>query len=42
MSVAFEFTLNGKPVWVEAVSPNTTLLEFLRGNSHANVSFLPR
>ena len=32
MSAAFEFTLNGKPVRVEAVSPNTTLLEFLRGN----------
>ena len=33
MPAAFEFTLNGKPVRVEAVSPNTTLLEFLRGNS---------
>ena len=32
MAAAFEFTLNGKPVHVEAVSPNTTLLEFLRGN----------
>jgi xanthine dehydrogenase molybdopterin binding subunit/xanthine dehydrogenase small subunit len=31
MSAAFEFTLNGKPVRVEAVSPNTTLLDFLRG-----------
>ena len=31
MAGAFEFTLNGKPVRVEAVSPNTTLLEFLRG-----------
>ena len=25
MSDVFEFTLNGKPVRVEAVSPNTTL-----------------
>jgi xanthine dehydrogenase molybdopterin binding subunit/xanthine dehydrogenase small subunit len=32
MAGAFEFTLNGKPVRVEAVSPDTTLLEFLRGN----------
>ena len=32
MAGAFEFTLNGKPVRVEAVSPNTMLLEFLRGN----------
>ena len=32
MSAAFEFTLNGRPVRVEAVSPNTTLLEFLRGS----------
>ncbi len=32
MTGAFEFTLNGKPVRVEAVSPNTTLLEFLRAN----------
>jgi xanthine dehydrogenase molybdopterin binding subunit/xanthine dehydrogenase small subunit len=32
MAGAFEFTLNGKPVRVEAVSLNTTLLEFLRGN----------
>ena len=31
MTDALEFTLNGKPVRVEAVSPNTTLLEFLRG-----------
>src|SRR5258706_8528037 len=30
MSAAFEFILNGKLVRVEAVSPNTTLLEFLR------------
>ena len=29
---AFEFTLNGKPVRVEAISPNTTLLEFLRNS----------
>ena len=32
MPNAFEFTLNDKPVRVEAVSPNTTLLEFLRDN----------
>ena len=32
MAGAFEFTLNGKPVRVEAVSPNMTLLEFLRGS----------
>src|SRR5258706_12252835 len=32
MAGAFEFILNGKPVCVEAVSPNTTLLEFLRGS----------
>src|SRR5476649_1104774 len=31
MAGAFEFTLNGKPVRVESVSPNTTLLDFLRG-----------
>ena len=31
MSANFEFTLNGQPVRVEAVSPNTTLLEYLRG-----------
>ena len=31
-STSFEFTLNGEPVCVEAVSPNTTLLEFLRGS----------
>ena len=31
MAGAFEFTLNGRPVRVESVSPNTTLLEFLRG-----------
>jgi carbon-monoxide dehydrogenase medium subunit len=30
MSVAFEFILNGRPVRVAGVSPNTTLLEFLR------------
>src|SRR5258707_681558 len=32
MPSTFEFVLNGKPVCVEAVSPNTTLLEFLRGS----------
>ena len=32
MSKAFEFILNGKPVRVENISPNTTLLEFLRGS----------
>jgi xanthine dehydrogenase molybdopterin binding subunit/xanthine dehydrogenase small subunit len=31
MSSAFEFLLNGREVRVEGVSPNTTLLEFLRG-----------
>src|SRR5882672_5842977 len=31
MADFFEFTLNGRPVRVEAVSPNTTLLDFLRG-----------
>jgi xanthine dehydrogenase large subunit len=30
MSDAFEFILNARPVRVEGVSPNTTLLEFLR------------
>jgi len=30
MPSTFEFTLNGKPFRVEAVSPNTTLLEYLR------------
>ncbi len=30
MSAAFDFLLNGQPVRVEGVSPNTTLLEFLR------------
>jgi len=30
MAGAFEFLLNGKPVRVESVSPNTTVLEFLR------------
>ena len=29
MANTFEFTLNGKPVCVEVISPNTTLLEFL-------------
>ncbi|MEI9960061.1 MAG: hypothetical protein WDM76_02690 [Limisphaerales bacterium] len=33
MAGAFEFTLNGKPVRVKAISPNTTLLEFLRANN---------
>jgi xanthine dehydrogenase molybdopterin binding subunit/xanthine dehydrogenase small subunit len=32
MAGAFEFTLNGRPVRVEAVSPNTTLLEYLRSS----------
>ena len=32
MSCPLEFTLNGRPVRVEGVSPNTTLLEFLRGS----------
>ncbi|MBI3721411.1 MAG: PDZ domain-containing protein [Fimbriimonas ginsengisoli] len=32
MSGALEFVLNGRPVRVEGTSPNTTLLEFLRGN----------
>ena len=32
MAGAFEFTLNGKPVRVAGVSPNTTLLEFLRAS----------
>ncbi|HSY16996.1 MAG TPA: xanthine dehydrogenase molybdopterin binding subunit [Candidatus Acidoferrales bacterium] len=32
MADFFEFTLNGRPVRVEATSPNTTLLEFLRGS----------
>jgi xanthine dehydrogenase small subunit len=32
MSRPLEFTLNGRPVRVEGVSPNTTLLEFLRGS----------
>jgi len=31
MSAAFDFLLNGRAVRVEGVSPNTTLLEFLRG-----------
>ena len=30
MAEAFEFTLNGKPIRAEGVSPNTTLLEYLR------------
>ncbi|MGZ5553804.1 MAG: xanthine dehydrogenase small subunit, partial [Chthoniobacterales bacterium] len=32
MSNAIEFRLNGKPVRVDSVSPNTTLLEWLRTN----------
>jgi len=32
MADFFEFTLNGRPVRVEATSPNTTLLEYLRGS----------
>jgi xanthine dehydrogenase molybdopterin binding subunit/xanthine dehydrogenase small subunit len=32
MPAAFEFTLNGQTVRVEGVSPNTTLLEFLRAS----------
>src|SRR6185312_14794222 len=32
MAGALEFTLNGKLVRVEAISPNMTLLEFLRGS----------
>jgi xanthine dehydrogenase small subunit len=32
MPDALEFILNGKPVRVENISPNTTLLEFLRGS----------
>jgi xanthine dehydrogenase molybdopterin binding subunit/xanthine dehydrogenase small subunit len=32
MEDAIEFRLNGKPIRVEAVSPNTTLLEWLRTN----------
>jgi xanthine dehydrogenase large subunit len=31
MAKAFEFVLNGRLVSLEDVSPNTTLLEFLRG-----------
>ena len=31
---SFEFTLNGWPVQIEGVSPNTTLLEYLRANGH--------
>jgi len=31
MASAFEFTLNGRPVRVTDCSPNTTLLEYLRG-----------
>lgn len=32
MATAFEFILNGRSVRVADVSPNTTLLEYLRGN----------
>ncbi|HWX20296.1 MAG TPA: xanthine dehydrogenase molybdopterin binding subunit [Candidatus Binatia bacterium] len=32
MSGALEFTLNGRPIRVQDCSPNTTLLEFLRGS----------
>ncbi len=32
MSSALEFILNGKPVRAEKISPNTTLLDFLRGS----------
>src|ERR1022692_4597439 len=32
MGSPLEFTLNGKPICVTDVSPNATLLEFLRGN----------
>jgi xanthine dehydrogenase iron-sulfur cluster and FAD-binding subunit A len=32
MAGALEFKLNGKPVRVTDVSPNTTLLKFLRGS----------
>src|SRR5450756_2678256 len=32
MADFFEFTLNGRLVHVEGTSPNTTLLEFLRGS----------
>ncbi len=33
MSSPLEFSLNGQPLSVEGVSPNTTLLDFLRGRS---------
>ena len=33
MGGALEFTLNGQPVRLEAYSPNTTLLDFLRARS---------
>ena len=32
MSGAIEFRLNGKPVRIEGVSPNLTLLDWLRAN----------
>ena len=34
---AFGFTLNGAPVRVEGVSPNTTLLDFLRSRDGCRV-----
>ena len=32
MGAAIEFTLNGRQIKIEACSPNTTLLEYLRAN----------
>src|SRR6185312_3897330 len=32
MQTAIEFRLNGKPVRLDSVSPNTTLLDWLRAN----------
>ena len=32
MMNAIEFRLNGKPIRLDAISPNTTLLEWLRAN----------
>ena len=32
MSGTLEFRLNGKPIRVDSVSPNTTLLEWLRAD----------
>jgi xanthine dehydrogenase molybdopterin binding subunit/xanthine dehydrogenase small subunit len=34
MADDFEFTLNGRPVQIQGVSPNTTLLEYLRSNGN--------